>query len=74
MDTRSQIRTYIAVFIVGFGLIILFQIWLNLHFNWFNTFWDVLICIPLYFLWISYGASYISKKIINLINKKKDVQ
>ena len=64
MDARSKIRTYIAVLIAGCGLLLIGQFFLADYMNWQETAWDVLVVIPLQFLWIMFGAQYVTKKII----------
>jgi nicotinamide riboside transporter PnuC len=71
MDTRSQIKTFIAILIAGMGMLGLLQIW------FMSTYIDIaivftIIFVPIYAVWLSVGAKFVTNKIIeaNKNNKK----
>lgn len=71
MDTRSQIKTFIAILIAGMGMLGLLQIWLmHIYLDIAITF--SVIFVPIYALWLSVGAKFVTNKIIeaNKNNKK----
>lgn len=70
MDTRSELRTYIAVMMAGFGLLLIGQLLVQDYMGWYDKPWDIFIFIPLYYLWVRYGVERVGTYVIGKINNR----
>lgn len=64
MDTRSELKTFIAVMIAGFGLLLIGQLLVRNYMGWFDKPWDIFIFFPPYYIWFRYGAEYFTELIL----------
>jgi hypothetical protein len=70
MDARSQIKTYIAILIAGFGLLGIGQMILMKNYPDIFIFISILF-VPLYTIWLAKGANFVTQKVLQSNNNKK---
>lgn len=72
MDTRSEIKMFIAIAIGGIAILIMLHVFVNLRYELTYQIWDVPVLIILGFLWLRYGAAYITDLVLKGVKKKDE--
>jgi hypothetical protein len=64
MDTRKRVRTFMTILLLGASILLVTQYEVIYFMDWHEEIWDVFIFLPIQFIWIRYGALYITNKLI----------